>query len=135
MLYKKNEIMKDLAEEYLAKAKENAIYFKNGNFPNMPLYQEGDIKAAFNAGCESVVENASEIEWEDIGMYGEKAMYVDVCKAHKPLEEFLIQEWFYPKDIELHGNDFTKKGFKTIEEAKAYAKEAYKKRIKQSLGL
>ena len=41
---------KDLAEEYLTKAKGNAIRFKNGNFPNMPLYQESDIKAAFNAG-------------------------------------------------------------------------------------
>lgn len=46
--------MKDLAEEYLAKVKENAIYFKDGKFPNMPLYQENDIKAAFNAGRESV---------------------------------------------------------------------------------
>ena len=125
---------KDLAEEYAIKEYERLN-------DNDPIFEDNlcfsiiDIEAAFNAGRESVVENASEIEWEDIGLYGEKAMYVDVCKAHKPLEEFLIQEWFYPKDIELHGNDFTKKGFKTIEEAKAYAKEAYKKRIKQSLGL
>lgn len=127
--------MKDLAKEYLAKAKENAIYFKKSNFPNMPLYQEKNIEAAFNAGRESVVEKASELEWEDIGVYGEKARYINVCRAHKPLEEYIIQEWFYPNDVELHCNDFTKNGFKTIEEAKAYAKEAYKKRIKQSLGL
>ena len=126
---------KDLAEEYAIKAQENAIYFKDGNFPNMPLYQENDIKAAFNAGRESVVEKASELEWEDIGVYGEKARYINVCRAHKPLEEYLIQEWFYPKNIELHCNDFTKNGFKNIEEAKAYAKEAYKRRIKQALGL
>lgn len=126
---------KDLAEAYLAKAKENAIYFKDGNFPNMPLFQGSDIKAAFNAGRESVVEKASELEWVDIGLYGGYARYVNVCRAHKPLEEFLIREWFCPKDIELHGNDFTKNGFKTIEEAKAYAKEAYKQRIRQALGL
>lgn len=48
---------KDLAKEYLTKAKENAIYFKDGKFPNVPLYQERDIEAAFNAGRESVVEN------------------------------------------------------------------------------
>ena len=48
---------KDLAEEYLTKAKENAIYFKDGNFPNMPLYQEKDINAAFNAGRESVFDS------------------------------------------------------------------------------
>lgn len=126
---------KDLAEKYLTKEQENAIYFKDGNFPNMPLYQEKDIEAAFNAGRESVVEIASELEWEDIGIYGEQARYVNVCRAHKPLEEFLIRKWFCPKDIELHGNDFTKNGFKTIEEAKAYAKEAYKQRIKQALEL
>ena len=51
---------KDLAEEYLIKAKEGAIYFKDGKFPNMPLFQENDIKAAFDAGRESVVESAME---------------------------------------------------------------------------
>lgn len=125
--------MKDLAEKYLAKAQENAIRFKDINFFNGPLYQESDIKAAFNAGRESVVEEASELEWEDIGVYGENARYVNVCRAHKPLEEYLIQEWFCPNDVELHCNHFIKKGFKTIEEAKAYAKVAYKRRIKQAL--
>lgn len=128
-------IQKDLAEEYLTKAKENAIYFKDGNFPNMPLYQGSDIKAAFNAGRESVVEDASELDWEDIGIYGEKARYVNVCRAHKPLEEYMIQKWFCPNDVELHCNHFVKKGFKTIEEAKKAASEDYKKRIKQVLGL
>ena len=56
---------RNLAEEYLTKAKENAIYFKNGNFPNMPLYQGDDIKAAFNAGRESVFENIPELEWTE----------------------------------------------------------------------
>ena len=112
---------KDLAEAYLAKAKENAIYFKDGNFPNMPLYQENDIKAAFNAGRESVLEDASELEWEDIGVYGEKAMYVNVCRAHKPLEEYMIREWFCPNDVELHCNKFVKNCFKTIEQAKQAA--------------
>ena len=125
---------KDLAEQYAIKEYER-LNDSDPIFEDNLCFSIIDIKAAFNAGVKSVVENMPEIEWEDIGMYGEKAMYVDVCKAHKPLEAFLIQEWFYPKDIELHGNDFTKKGFKTIEEAKAYAKEAYKKRIKQSLGL
>ena len=39
---------KDLAEEYLTKAKES------------------DIKAAFNAGRENVVENMPKIEWENV---------------------------------------------------------------------
>lgn len=123
------------AKDYLDKVLESAIYFKKGNFPDMPLYNQKSIIDAFNAGRESVVEKASELEWEDIGVYGEKARYVNVCRAHKPLEEYLIQEWFCPKDIELLCNNFTKNGFKNIEEAKAYAKEAYKRRIKQALGL
>ena len=127
--------MKDLAKEYAlarlqGRRSENEISFSENR-----IFTEEDIKDTFNAGRKSVVEKASELEWEDIGIYGEQARYVNVCRAHKPLEEFLIREWFCPKGIELHGNDFTKKGFKTIEEAKEYAKEAYKRRIKQSLGL
>ena len=125
---------KDLAKEYAKKA-----YYEKLNKEHViwrdKVFNACDISKAFNAGRESVVEIASELEWEDIGVYGEKARYVNVCRAHKPLEEYLIQEWFYPKDIELHCNDFTKNGFKNIEEAKAYAKEAYKRRINQALGL
>lgn len=125
---------KDLTKEYAKKA-----YYEKLNKEHViwrdKVFNACDISKAFNAGRESVVEIASELEWEDIGVYGEKARYVNVCRAHKPLEEYLIQEWFYPKDIELHCNDFTKNGFKNIEEAKAYAKEAYKRRINQALGL
>lgn len=126
---------KDLAEEYLDKVADSAIYFKNGKFPDMPLFQGKDIKDAFNAGRKSVVDEASELNWDDIRIYGEGARYVTICKANKPLEHFLIQEWFCPKNINLYCSSFIKDGFKNIEEAKAYAKEAYKRRIKQALGL
>lgn len=39
--------MKDLVEEYLAKVKENAIRFKDGKFPNMPLYQDKRHQSSF----------------------------------------------------------------------------------------
>lgn len=123
---------KDLAEEYALK--EYARLNRNRN-PISNLFTFDDIKAAFNAGRESVVEDVSELDWEDIGIYGEKARYVNVCRAHKPLEEYMIQKRFYPNDVELHCNHFTKKGFKTIEEAKQAANEDYKKQIKQALGL
>lgn len=126
---------KDLAKEYATARLQGRLSGNEVSFSENKVFTEEDIKAAFNAGGESVVEKASELEWEDIGVYGEKAMYINVCRAHKPLEEYLIQEWFYPKNIELHCNDFTKNGFKNIEEAKAYAKEAYKKQIKQALEL
>lgn len=126
---------KDLAKEYALARLQGRLSENEVSFSDKKVFTEEDIEAAFNAGRESVVEKASELEWEDIGIYGEHARYVNVCRAHKPLEEFLIREWFYPKDIELLGKDFTKDGFKTIEEAKAYAKEAYKERIKQALGI
>ena len=125
---------KDIAEEYAIKEYERLN-------DNDPIFEDNlcfsiiDIETAFNAGRKSMVEKALELEWEDISIYGEDARYVDVCRAHKPLEEFLIREWFYPKDIELECNDTIHNGFKTIEEAKSYAKEVYKQRIKQVLEL
>lgn len=124
-----------LAEEYAVARLQGRFSGNEVSFSENKVFTEEDIEAAFNAGRESVMENSSELEWEDIGIYGEYARYVNVCSAHKPLEEFLIREWFHPKNIELLGKDFTKSGFKNIEEAKAYAREAYKRRIKQSLGL
>ena len=122
---------KDLAVEYALARLQGRLNGNEVSFCENKVFTEGDIETAFNAGRESVVGKASELEWKDIGVYGEHARYVNVCRAHKPLEEFLIREWFYPKDIELHGNDFVKNGFKNIEEAKSYAKEVYKRSIKQ----
>jgi len=127
--------MGNLAKHYSTARLQGRLSGNEVSFSENKVFTEEDIEAAFNAGRESVVEKASELEWEDIGVYGEKARYVNVCRAHKPLEEYLIQEWFCPKDIKLLCNNFTKNSFKNIEEAKAYAKEAYKRRIKQALGL
>lgn len=126
---------KDLAKEYATARLQGRLSGNEVSFSENKTFTEEDIEAAFNAGRESVVEKASELEWEDVGIYGEYARYFDVCRVHKPLEAFLIREWFYPKDINLHWDDFTKNGFKNIEEAKSYAKEVYKRRIKQALGL
>ena len=124
------------AKKYLDKVLGSALYFKEGKFPNMPLYQEKDIEAAFNAGRESVIESASKLEWEEIGLYGDCGIYLDVCKADKPLANFSIRKWYSPKDIELLNNDFTiRGGFKSIEEAKYYAIKVYEERIKEALGL
>lgn len=90
---------------------------------------------AFEAGRKSVIENASKLEWEEIGLYEDCGIYLNVCKANKPLDEFLIREWYAPKDIELLSNKFSKGGFKTIEEAKSYATKVYKERIKEVLEL
>nr|WP_314662007.1 hypothetical protein [uncultured Prevotella sp.] len=116
---------KDLTEEYLIKAKENAIYFKDGSFPNMPLFQENDIKAAFNAGRESVVEDASELEWKG---------YAPFIHAATPIGRYNIDNfgiWL----LRFNGKEIPLSTGSSLEEAKLAANEDYKKRIKQALGL
>lgn len=90
---------------------------------------------AFEAGRKSVIENTSKLKWEEIGLYRDCGIYLDVCRANKPLDEFLIRKWYAPKDIELLSNKFSKGGFKTVEEAKSYATKVYKERIKEVLEL
>lgn len=116
---------KDLTEEYLTKAKENAIYFKDGNFPNMPLYQENDIKAAFNAGRESVVESLPELEWKG---------YAPFIHASTPIGRYNIDNfgiWL----LRFNGKEIPLSTGSSLEEAKQAANEDYQKRIKQALGL
>ena len=116
---------KDLAEEYLTKAKENAIYFKDGKFPNMPLYQENDIKAAFNAGRESVVESLPELEWKG---------YAPFIHAATPIGRYNIDNfgiWL----LRFNGKEIPLSTGSSLEAAKQAANEDYKKRIKQALGL
>lgn len=116
---------KGLVEEYLAKAKENAIYFKDGNFPNMPLYQEKDIEAAFNAGRESVVESLPELEWKG---------YTPFIHADTPIGRYNIDNfgiWL----LRFNGKEIPLSTDSSLEAAQQAANENYKKRIKNALGL
>ena len=116
---------KDLAGEYLTKAQENAIYFKDGKFPNMPLYQENDIKAAFNAGRESVVDSFPELEWKG---------YAPFIHAATPIGRYNIDNfgiWL----LRFNGKEIPLSTGRSLEEAKQAANEHYKKQIKQALGL
>ena len=119
---------KDLAEEYLTKAKENAIRFKDGNFPNMPLYQENDIKAAFNAGRESVVGNMPDLRWRKVCYLGREfiAAYPYGCR-------YAIE--FVGMEFELFCNHQFVTRSTSISHAKQAANEHYKEQIKQVLGL
>lgn len=119
---------KDLAEEYLTKVQENAIRFKEGNFPNMPLFQESDIKAAFNAGRESVVENMPELVWNCF-CEGLKEFYASCSIGWRYKVSYNVNEFV------LFCNDCFLGRFLSFEEAKQAANEHYKKQIKQTLGL
>lgn len=99
-------------------------------------YAELSAKIAFDGGRQSIIDDASKLEWENVGIYGRYGLYLDVCRAHKPLMDYLIREWYQPKDIELFAfGDSVKNGFKSVEEAKVCADEIYKKEIKKVLGL
>lgn len=118
---------KDLAEAYLAKAKENAIYFKDGSFPNIPLFQGNDIKAAFNAGHESVVENMPELKWVKVF---EDGPYIAISSFGVSYRiEFAYNEF------NLFCNSVYISCYISLLIAKQAANEEYKKRIKQALGL
>jgi len=118
---------KDLAEEYLTKAKENAIRFKDINFFNGPLYQENDIKAAFNAGRESMVESLPKLKWQRVHKDG-------------PYLAVTVFNWFYRIEFiynkfHLFCNSYFISCYISLSEAKLAANEHYKKQIKQALGL
>lgn len=122
---------KDLAEEYLAKAKENAIYFKDGKFPNMPLYQGNDIKAAFNAGRDSVVENMPRLLFKESrgGLIADNGIFEFIYHIYKSAS---VDE---PRYAFATSYEIPIQWYDTLEEAMDAANEDYKQRIKQVLGL
>lgn len=119
------EEKKNLAEEYLAKVREDAIYFRD--YPNMPLYREDKIKMAFNAGRESVMENMSDLKWE---------MSSEDMIAKTPFGTYSFRNnsnalWF----CSYNGFQLFLDTHKTFEDAKGVAYNDYKKWIKEVLGL
>ena len=123
------EEKKNLAEEYLVKVREeNAIYFKDGKFPNIPLFQESNIEAAFNAGRESVVESVPELKWREVG-YIKKEFYAEcLCASYYTIE-------FVGMEFEVIYNYQCVARSSSLSHAKKMANEDYKKRIRNMLGL
>lgn len=84
-----------------------------------------DIKDAFNAGRESVVENMPELEWKG---------YAPFIHAATPIGRYNIDNfgiWL----LRFNGKEIPLPTGSSLEEAKRAANEDYKKRIKQALGL
>lgn len=115
------------AKKYLYKVSGSALYFKDGNFPNMPLYQEKDIEAAFNAGRESVVESLPELEWRE-----------KICRDEHFLEAYALGAYYLIKikyEFNVACNYRHIASYTSLTAAKQAAKEHYKELIKQALGL
>ena len=117
---------KDLAKEYLdRKIKQEPFKSLTKGFEY--AFSVDDIKAAFNAGRDSVVENIPDLKWECEYPY-------TANETRTPITIFHI---FHNDDcFHLAGYGLgLSKMFGTLYEAKRFANEDYKKRIKQALGL
>ena len=84
-----------------------------------------DIKAAFNAGRESVVENMPELEWKGQANF----KYADTYIGRYNIDDFGI--WL----LRFNGVEIPLPTGSSLEAANQAANEDYKKRIKQALGL
>ena len=84
-----------------------------------------DIKDAFNAGRESVVENMPELEWKG---------HAPFIHAATPIGRYNIDNfgiWL----LRFNGKEIPLSTGSSLDEAQRAANEDYKKRIKQALGL
>lgn len=123
---------KDLAEEYSIKEYARVNGAKDSVFIDNRCFTFDDIKAAFNAGRESVVETMPKLLFKETqsGLAAVDDMF-----------GFII--YYVYKSASVDGPRFTLatdyempiQRYDTLEEAKDAANECYKKRIKQALGL
>ena len=117
---------KDLAEEYAHKA-----FLKRNRSNPMSIhdlcFSVTDIKAAFDAGRESVVESMPELEWKDNDQAIEEEF------AFCPVGRYEVIRW--DELFEIWCNSLFLGYRPSLSEAKQAANEDYKKRIKQALGL
>lgn len=84
-----------------------------------------DIKAAFNAGRESVVDSMPELEWKGQSNF----KYADTYIGRYNIDDFGM--WL----LRFNGKEIPLSTGSVLEAAKQAANEHYKERIKQALGL
>ena len=118
---------KDLAEKYARKAYarvngENDLIFEDNR-----CFTFDDIKAAFNAGRDSVVENMPKLKWAKVFEDGPYIAISSLGISYKI--EFSCNEFH------LFCNGEYVSCYISLFGAKQVANENYKKRIKQALGL
>ena len=116
---------KDLAEEYSIKEYARVNGVNDSVFIDNRCFTFGDIKAAFNAGRESVMESLPELEWKG---------YAPFIHAATPIGRYNIDNfgiWL----LRFNGKEIPLSTGSSLEAVKQAANEDYKKRIKQALGL
>ena len=117
---------KDLAEEYAIKEYER-LNDSEPIFEDNKCFTFEDLKAAFEEGRESVVENIPELGWKRVYKNG-------------PYLAVTVFDWFYRIEFahnkfHLFCNSYFISCYLSLSEAKQATNEHYKKQIKQALGL
>ena len=123
--------IKGLAKEYLIKAKENAIYFKDGEFSNMPLYQESSITIAFYAGflagcADKALKSLPELEFKQDSKGGFVAENTIFLESYCLCLKAITGEWSFYLGLET-----PVKWYATRKKAEQAANKAYKERVEE----
>lgn len=119
---------KDLAEEYATARLQGRLSGNEVSFSENKVFTEDDIKAAFNAGRESVVESMPELEWVETSYNLE-----DYFLSHNNGWNYSI--FFRGGAFQVHVNYNYIRQYLSLAEAKQAANEDYKGQIKHVLGL
>lgn len=121
---------KDLAEEYLdSKIKQDP--FKSLTTDFQFAFSANDIKAAFNAGRESVLESMPRLLFKETreGLIADNGIFEFIYHIYKSAS---VDE---PRYAFATTYETPIQWYDTLEEAMDAANEDYKKRIRQALGL
>lgn len=116
---------KDLSLAYALKEYARVNGKSDLIFEENKCFTFDDIKAAFYAGRESVVESMPELEWKG---------YAPFIHAATPIGRYNIDNfgiWL----LRFNGKEIPLSTGSSLEAAKQAANEHYKERIKQALGL
>lgn len=122
---------KDLAEEYAAARLQGRLSGNEISFSGKEVFTEEDIKAAFNAGRESVVENMPRLLFKETreGLIADNGIFEFIYHIYKSAS---VDE---PRYAFATTYETPIQWYDTLEEAMDAANEDYNKRIKQALGL
>lgn len=122
---------KDLADEYA----EKEYHRVNGDdapcFTDEPCFNFDDIRYAFNAGRDSVVENMPRLLFKESrgGLIADNGIFEFIYHIYKSAS---VDE---PRYAFATSYEIPIQWYDTLEEAMDAANEDYKQRIKQVLGL
>lgn len=117
--------MKDLAEEYALKEYDRVNGESDHIFVDNKCFIFDDIKAAFGAGRESVVESLPELKWKGL----ERFPFADTPFGRYTIDNLMVQI------LRFNGKEIPTPADCSFEDAKQAANEHYKEQIKQALEL